>query len=330
MNASVHVDEVKDRLAKRYGSVTAHGRGQVFTFGTGITCSINYSKLLGGHKFFYAVPGAMLKSDAGFPQTSHGEFVLLICGSPDRILVLPRSLVAEMLCDVPSRRVDVFIEQDAYILQTTKHPKLDVTEYLNAFPKPDKPADDGASEAPAKDRIHVKVQWQLAKLGLAEGCSIWVPTNDRNFSFKGDALSVLTLPRLPHLGLDPNSRRIVENIDVLWLSQNAILKAFEIESTTSIYSGLLRLSDLIVSQPNIQIDLFITSALTRRAKVQEQMYRPTLRSLLPKCAYLSFEDIDRAFSLVNAIAGNPKARVAGILQGEHFTLPSHYVYPTQL
>jgi hypothetical protein len=44
---------------------------------------------------------------------------------------------------------------------------------------------------------------------------------------------------------DDVTRRTVEMIDVLWLKGSAIVAAFEIESTTSIYSGLLRMSDLI-------------------------------------------------------------------------------------
>jgi hypothetical protein len=47
----------------------------------------------------------------------------------------------------------------------------------------------------------------------------------------------------------PHSRT-VELIDVLWLNGNAIVAAFEAESTTSIYSGLLRMADLLSMQPN--------------------------------------------------------------------------------
>ena len=41
-----------------------------------------------------------------------------------------------------------------------------------------------------------------------------------------------------------------------WLKGNAVVAAFEIESTTSIYSGLLRMSDLIAMQPNLNIPLY--------------------------------------------------------------------------
>jgi hypothetical protein len=44
---------------------------------------------------------------------------------------------------------------------------------------------------------------------------------------------------------------------VVWLKGNAIVAAFEIESKTSIYSGLLRMSDLIAMQPNLDIPLYL-------------------------------------------------------------------------
>ena len=40
---------------------------------------------------------------------------------------------------------------------------------------------------------------------------------------------------------------------MLWLKGNAIVAAFEVESTTSIYSGLLRMSDLVAMQPNLNM-----------------------------------------------------------------------------
>src|SRR5216117_2762692 len=69
-----------------------------------------------------------------FHATAHGDFVLLVCGAADQVLVIPRFIILEMLTNVPTRKLDVFCENNAYILQTTRHPKLNVTEFLNAFP----------------------------------------------------------------------------------------------------------------------------------------------------------------------------------------------------
>jgi hypothetical protein len=42
-------------------------------------------------------------------------------------------------------------------------------------------------------------------------------------------------------------------IDVLRLKGHAVVAAFEIERTTSIHSGLLRMADLVAVQPNLNI-----------------------------------------------------------------------------
>jgi hypothetical protein len=65
--------------------------------------------------------------------------------------------------------------------------------------------------------------------------------------------------RLPQQ-FDPVTNRTIELIDVLWLDGNAIVAAFEIESTTSIYSELLRMSDLLARQPNISVPLSLVTS----------------------------------------------------------------------
>jgi hypothetical protein len=81
-------------------------------------------------------------------------------------------------------------------------------------------------------------------------------------------------PSLP-LQFDEVTNRTIELIDVLWLKGNAIAAAFEIESTTSIYAGLLRMSDLVAMQPNLKIPLYLVAPEERRTKVMAEVNRPT-------------------------------------------------------
>src|SRR5439155_15904879 len=85
----------------------------------------------------------------------------------------------------------------------------------------------------------------------------------------------------------PVTNQTIELIDVLWLDGNAIVAAFEVESTTSIYSGLLRMSDLLARQPNIQVPLFLVAAEERREKVIQQVNRPTFAGVEPPLAEVS-------------------------------------------
>ena len=47
------------------------------------------------------------------------------------------------------------------------------------------------------------------------------------------------------LNYDNATLKTIENIDVIWLQRRSIAHAFEIEHTTAIYSGLLRMADLL-------------------------------------------------------------------------------------
>jgi hypothetical protein len=234
-----------------------------------------------------------------------------------------------MLASVTTRRIDIFIEDGSYILQTTKHPKLNVTEFLNAFPKAKgSSTQDGESgRSETSDHLHLRIQWGLVQLGRAEGCSIWVPVQDRNLAYQKESLREHTLERLPNLGFEENARRIVQNIDVLWVDRNVIRKAFEIEATTTIYSGLLRLNDLALSQPNNRVDLYIAASRSKRVKVQNQLFRPSFQSLVPRCEFIAFEDIDEQMRRLAAVQADGKTRVTGLIRGEQFEVPEHYLYP---
>lgn len=332
MSLPLIVEEVVARLERSYGRGVAFGRSRLWKFGSAFACSLNYSKLL-GHKYFFGLAKEVVDPSYAFPDTDFGEFVVLVCGSPDQALVLPRAVVLEMIKGVSSRRVDVFCADGSYVLQTTRHPKLNVTEFLNAFPKAQPPSQegpDGQLKPGLAEHAHARMQWALIHLGRAEGCSVWVPPADRNLSYKRQPFRAHLLEKLPNFGFDENARRIVQNIDVLWLTRNVIRKAFEIESTTMIYSGLLRLNDLVLSQPNNNIDLYIVAEQAKRIRVHRQLLRPSFQSLISKCEFLSFEHIDDQLARVEKLALRDGARVSGLVRGERFEVHDQFIFPTTM
>jgi hypothetical protein len=140
------------------------------------------------------------------------------------------------------------------------------------------------------------MQWLLLKLGSDMGLDVWVAKNDKNREFGANQFAKLPGMRqnLP-LQFDEVTNRTIELIDVLWLKGNAIAAAFEIESTTSIYSGLLRMSDLVAMQPNLKIPLYLVAPDERRNKVLAEVNRPTFNRLAPPlsqiCRFIPFEDL---------------------------------------
>lgn len=329
-HAPLLVEDTIALLRKRYGKAVAFGRSRLLQFGDALTCSINYSKQLRGDRYFFGLAKEVVDPKFSYPQTTIGEFAVLVCGATDKVIILPRATLLAMTRNLPTRKLDVFNEGGTFLLQTTGHPKLNITEFLNRFPEHSRAqaqADEPATTSIA-DRAHLKIQSHLIRLGRAEGCTVWVPPNDRNLSYRGIGFAKETLGRLPNFGFEENTRRIVHNIDVLWLTKNVIRKAFEVESTTSIYSGLLRLNDLVLAQPNNQIHLYLVADRGRRDKVFNQLIRPSFQELAPRCEFLSFELIEKAMARVDSLNLGTSGRVSGLLEGERFVVPEHSVYPS--
>ncbi|MFC1614021.1 EVE domain-containing protein [Gemmatimonadota bacterium] len=150
-------------------------------------------------------------------------------------------------------------------------------------------------------KTHTDIQWNLLKLGADIGLNVWVARNDRNREHKGQRLC--DLPRMKEelpLTFDEATNRTIELIDVLWLKGNAIVAAFEIEHTTQIYSGLLRMSDLLAMQPNLNIPLYIVAPVERRDKVIKEVNRPTFTRLNPPlkemCRFISYSSLLESIS----------------------------------
>jgi len=145
-------------------------------------------------------------------------------------------------------------------------------------------------------RESVRIQALIATIGARMGMSIWIPRSDRGTvltEWKNEGNNLLE--RLP-LNYDDVTLRTIEQIDVLWLRGRSIIRAFEVEHTTSVYSGILRMADLLALQPNMDIKLHIVAPEARREKVFQEIRRPVF-SLLEKgplaesCTYLSYDSL---------------------------------------
>jgi hypothetical protein len=139
---------------------------------------------------------------------------------------------------------------------------------------------------------HTQLQWLLAQIGKKLGCNVWIAANDHSKSWNGQRLGDLSVAALPTLGLDSDSQKIIGLIDVVWIKgSNQISAAFEIEHTTSIFSGLLRMSDLIALSPNLNFPLYLVAPEARLAKVRKQLMRPTFQTLElhKRCGFFSDE-----------------------------------------
>ncbi len=148
-----------------------------------------------------------------------------------------------------------------------------------------------------EEDTHTKMQYLLIQLGKLGKCDVWVAKNDRGKSYAKTKFENLCLKSLPNIGFSTDVYGLIENIDVLWLKGNMIMAAFEIEHTTSVYSGLLRLSDLVILVPNIKVQLFIVTPEKRLNKVNAEVNRPTFSGQFSEvplnklCRIMTYEDL---------------------------------------
>lgn len=138
---------------------------------------------------------------------------------------------------------------------------------------------------------HVRMQWTLLNLGLKAGTNVWLPKNDQ--TKVANSYGYDTFEHEFIAGMDVETK-YVQNIDVIWKEEYRIDAAFEVENSTSIYSGLLRFSDLKIVAPNSIYPLFIVAPLRRKGAVINQVQRPTFRKIEfeDKVRFLSYEAVD--------------------------------------
>ncbi|MFZ5479558.1 MAG: type II restriction endonuclease [Myxococcota bacterium] len=147
------------------------------------------------------------------------------------------------------------------------------------------------------DRTHTEVQAWLRDLGRALGFDVWVAANDRSRAWAGGKLGDGCLVDLPAPVASMPGADAVRLIDVLWLERDGarVAAGFEVEHTTSIYSGIVRLLDLALGAPDQAVrGLFLVAPDGREEEVRSQLARPAFRAVEHlRVRYLPYGDLDR-------------------------------------
>jgi predicted RNA-binding protein len=229
--------------------------------------------------------------DARTPRAWSGFFR----GSPIQFDPKDAEAIIDAIRDASANPVEREFDERKY----WRRPKVFESTTVGKVTVPDK--EETATEEPETEALkttHEEMQWLLLKLGSDMGLDVWVARNDRSKQFNG--VSFNSIPRLRKdlpRQFDEATNRTIELIDVLWLHKDAIVAAFEVEHTSSIYSGLLRMSDLISMQPNLKINLYIVAPDDRSDKVIAEVNRPTFTRLnppLPKiCKFIPYSQLKK-------------------------------------
>jgi type II restriction enzyme len=144
-----------------------------------------------------------------------------------------------------------------------------------------------------EEALHTEMQYHLLTIGHALGYDVISASNDRSKCHQGQSFSFIGLSEFPHINVEPETGKTIRLIDVVWFEKgtNVISCSFEVEKSTSIYSGILRLKDLHHSYPDTPPSLFLIIPDTREKEVVLQLTRPSIRSSKIEIPYILFSDL---------------------------------------
>ncbi|MBL7715701.1 MAG: hypothetical protein JNL01_09555 [Bdellovibrionales bacterium] len=130
------------------------------------------------------------------------------------------------------------------------------------------------------------------------GFDVWIASNDRSREYCNGKLGDRCLTKLPDSLQNSERADSFALIDVLWFEAKgtSLVAAFEVEHTTSIYSGILRLYDLALSEPaNKSLrGLYLVAPDEREEDVRNQLSRPAFRAIGKLSArYLPYNELDK-------------------------------------
>jgi len=145
-----------------------------------------------------------------------------------------------------------------------------------------------------ENELHTKLQYQLLKIGHALGYDVIAASNDRARAYGGNSFSFFCLSRFPKLEVSSEIFKTIGLIDVVWFEKDKsrIVCAFEVEKSTSIYSGILRLTDLSVSLPSHDSKLYIIIPDYREREVKIQLERPSIKGNKLEILYILSSDLE--------------------------------------
>jgi hypothetical protein len=147
-------------------------------------------------------------------------------------------------------------------------------------------------ERPLPDyREHLRIQHEIADWGVKQGYRVCVATNDKN-AIKSKLGAVLDeMPKFHRDAVIDLAKRI----DVVFFDpeRDVLTHAFEIEHSTGVSSGLLRLNDIAESYPSANVKFYIVSDEENRDKFEREIIRPSFKQLRKcKCEFREYRQVE--------------------------------------
>lgn len=189
--------------------------------------------------------------------------------------------IAGLLFEIGAQKL--ILGTDEYLSETERH-KLE-----KAIEKRHKEV----NEERAEENLHTEMQYHLLKIGSALGYDVIAAANDRSRSCHGQNFSFMSLQSFPVMSCEKDVLNTIQLIDVLWFQKgtNNVIAAFEVEKSTSIYSGILRLTDLSYTIADGDEVLYLIVPDSREKDVKLQLSRPAIKGNNIPIKYILFSEL---------------------------------------
>ena len=264
-----------EHLGERFGRVRElAGSRSLFVVGDDAArIYIRYSKMHGSRRAFFGLRDVDLRQLEG-----RNSFICLLVDDGSEPIFLPYSDYEEIFRGAQAAsdgqyKVQLLNGADERELYVARRGRFNVEAYVG-FPVLERGITD-RKLLPTDDLTHSKVQTFLASIGHIKGYDVWVPAHDAG-TLDWSLAPSFDLRRDVPSGYE-QVRHILCEIDVLWIGKGGGIESlFEVEHTTSIYSGLLRFNDILLTNPSLS-RFSIVSDDSRRAVFSRQLFRPTFQ-----------------------------------------------------
>lgn len=139
---------------------------------------------------------------------------------------------------------------------------------------------------------HSGAQSLIGAIGGMKGHRVWFPKSDLEKIDRNIVNPALICDTLPSLGVHADP--VFKEIDVVWMDGTKPAALFEVENSTTVYSGLLRICDVLIASGH-PIESRIVAAQSRRDVFQKQIRRPTFdkHKLVEKVSFISYDNLQR-------------------------------------
>jgi hypothetical protein len=291
--ANLPKEQALARISREYGSIEKIGLSDSLyqIDNTDIRIYFRYSRVHNSNTTFYGLREIDLKQLEG-----HLSVVCFLWNDQPEPVFIPSTFLEDLFIGKSPAsdgqfKAQILFKDDAFEFYLPKQGKFNIEAFVG-WREFDSVASRYTNEL-FPSLSHSQVQTLLGSIGMKKNYDIYIPRIDRA-SLDWSLSDVFACSDVD-FGFLSGIKDIVSEVDVIWLEKGSqdIQAFFEVEHTTPIYSGLLRLNDILLSYPLINSRYSIVAASVRNSLFVRQVNRPTFRrsGLMEKCSFMDYSSV---------------------------------------